>query len=191
MTKKLIFFLIVISLNCCNTLSKADNYHLVLSIQDLTWLSCEPNENIDKVIEKLRNNYDIIIDSWEYDGKNYYNAGDPTPAMSWILMLEKNRKDGLIGMEYGRFKKGNGGARIKTNKGIEYGSDISRVYDSYGICPVIDRRRDPVMNYVDLKYPFVLEKTGQKGNLIFTLHYKAGDSEKAATVIGLKWRIIA
>lgn len=190
MTKKFIFLIIVISLSCYNTFSKAENYHLALSLKDLTWLYCKPNENITKVIEILRNNYKIEMSSMEYAGLNSYVAGDPTPAMSWILIIEKNRKDKLICMEYGRFKESNGGVRIKTSKGIEYGSSISSVYDSYGNSPAIVRSRDPMMHYVDLEYPFVLEETGQNGKLIFTLHYKPGDSEKTATVIKLKWLII-
>jgi hypothetical protein len=177
-------------MNSHSTASYAENYHLILSKQELTWICCEPNENINKAIEILRNKYKVEVSSMEYAGLNSYVAGDPTPAMSWFLSIEKNRQNKLTGMEYGRFKESEGGLRVETSRGIKYGSGIASVYNSYGTNPTIIRTRHPMMNYVDLKYAFELRETGQKGNLIFTLHYKLGDSEKNATVIRLKWILI-
>ncbi len=183
----LIIFLILISLNCYSASSYAENPGLVLSIQDLTWLSCEPNEKIEKVIEKLQNEYKISMSSMEYAGHNSYVGGDPTPAMSWLLTIEKNWKGKLVRMEYGRFKESDRGVNVATNRGIKYSSSIASVYDSYGTNPSVIRRQHPMMNYIDLQYPFVIKGTRQKGKLIFTLHYNLGDSEQNATVIWLKW----
>lgn len=186
----LIIFLVLISLNCYNAPSYAENSGLVLSIQELTWLSCEPNEKIGNVIEKLQSDYKISMSSMEYAGLNSYVSGDPTPAMSWLLTIEKNREGKLVRMEYGRFKESKEGVRVATNRGIKYGSNIARIYDAYGANPSVIRRQDPMMNYIDLQYPFVIEETRQEGKLIFTLQYNLGDSEKKATVIWLKWILI-
>lgn len=185
-----IFFIIVIGFNSYSTPSHAENAQLTLSMQDLTWLSCEPNENIDQVIRTLKNNYKIKMSSMEYAGHNSYVTGDPTPAMAWFLSIEKNPRGKLIGMQYSRWKDRKGGVRITTNRGIKYGSGIASVFDSYGAHPKIVRTRHPRMNYVKLHYPFVLEKTGQKGELKFTLRHKLGSSDETATVITIEWILV-
>lgn len=185
-----VLFLMFTITTCLSSSSYAEDSRLVLSTQDLTWLYCTPNEDINKTLATLKKNYKINIHSMAYAGHSSYVAGDPTPAMSWVLKIDKNSRGKLISMEYSRFKESDGGVKIKTNRGIEYGSGIERVYDSYGPGPTIDRTQDPGMRYVNLKYPFVLEETGQEGHLTFILHHKPGDPEETATVIKMRWDII-
>lgn len=186
----LIFFLIFICMISLSSFSYSKASPLVLSLQDLTWLNCKPNEDINRILEILRQNHKISMHSTAYSGNSAYVAGDPTPAMSWVLSLDKNSRGELISMEYGRFKESKGGVKVQTSRGIEYGSNIERIYDAYGTNPETDHVRDPGMRYVELTYPFILEETGQNGKLIFVLHHKPGDSEQTATVIRMKWNII-
>ena len=168
----------------------AETAALILSKHDLTWVSCAPNDDIDTVVDALKQRYKVEMNSMAHAGVNAYVGGDPTPAMAWVLSLDFNDHGHVIGMKYGRFKKSKTGIAIKTNRGIEAGSSLSRVYERYGQSPKITRKRDPAMKYVYLEYPFLLEESGQQGRLIFTLQHKVGAPELAATVIVLEWVLI-
>lgn len=182
-----ICFLVIVFLAIFFDPSNAEEKQIILRQHDLTWLSCRPNDNITKVIETLNEKYQLKMDSMENVGDPCYVTGDDTRAMAWILSIEKSRKGTLIGMAYGRFKKSPNGIHLKTSRGIEFGSCISSIYDKYGNGPVIERTRDPKMNYIDLKYPFIIEETGQRGNLTFVLKYRPHEPEIKATVIKIEW----
>lgn len=57
--------------------------------------------------------------------------------MLWILSIEKNRQGKLVRMEYGRIDECNEGVRITTRRGVEYGSGITGVCDTYGTNPTL------------------------------------------------------
>lgn len=160
---------------------------MILSKQDLTWVSCAPNDDINTVVNTLKQKYRVEMSSMAVAGGNAYVGGDPTPAMAWVLSIDFSDRGKVTGMKYGRFKKSKGGIKIKTSRGIEAGASMSRVHERYGPSPTITRKRDPAMKYVYLDYPFVLEETGQKGKLIFTLQHKVKVPEIDAKVISIEW----
>lgn len=170
-----------------HTESTAEEVRLILSRQDLTWVSCGPGDAIDTVVQRLKLTHKVKMSSMAYAGMNAYVGGDPTAAMAWVLSVDYNDRGKVTGMKYGRFKASDSGIKIKTNRGIEAGSSISKVYELYGQSPSVKRRRDPAMRYVYLEYPFLLEETGQKGELIFTLQHKVKAPELDATVISIEW----
>lgn len=182
-------FLTLFLFNGRHCLLNAEPAALILSRQDLTWVSCAPNDDIDTVVDTLKQDYKVAMNSMAVAGVNSYVGGDPTPAMAWVLSIDFSDHGKVTGMKYGRFKKSNGGIKIKTSRGIEAGASMSRVHERYGHSPTITRKRDPAMKYVYLAYPFVLEETGQKGKLIFTLQHKVKVPELEARVIVFEWVI--
>jgi hypothetical protein len=182
-------FLTLFLFNGRHCLLNAEPAALILSKQDLTWVSCAPNDDIETVVDTLKQNYKVEMNSMAVAGVNSYVGGDPTPAMAWVLSIDFSDHGKVTGMKYGRFKKSNGGIKIKTSRGIEAGASMSRVHERYGHSPTITRKRDPAMKYVYLEYPFVLEETGQKGKLIFTLQHKVKVPELEARVIVFEWVI--
>jgi hypothetical protein len=192
MPKKYLIPYLILTLflfNGRHCLLNAEPAALILSKQDLTWVSCAPNDDIDTVVDTLKQNYKVEMNSMAVAGVNSYVGGDPTPAMAWVLSIDFSDHGKVTGMKYGRFKKSNGGIKIKTSRGIEAGASMSRVHERYGHSPTITRKRDPAMKYVYLEYPFVLEETGQKGKLIFTLQHKVKVPELEARVIVFEWVI--
>lgn len=169
------------------TLSNAETASLILSKQDLTWVSCAPNDDINQVVDTLKQTYKVDMSSMVYAGVNAYVGGDPNPAMAWVLSVDFSDQGKVTAMKYGRFKESKSGIKIKTNRGIEAGASISGVYERYGDRPTLTHRRDPAMKYVYLEYPFLLEETGEKGKLIFTLQHKVKAPENEARVIIMEW----
>lgn len=180
-------YMTIASLGSYVASSYAESSDLMLSEQDLTWLSCKPNDDLNKVLRILKDKHKLDMDSMRDLGINTFVAGDPHPAMAWILSVDGSEQDKLNRFTYGRFKESKEGPKIKTNRGIGYGATTTSIYEAYGKNPMITRSKDPGMYYFDLEYPFILQETGQKGKLRFILKHKPDVPENKASLFKIEW----
>lgn len=195
--------------SCATPADAQETSNLILKIEDLTWISYKPNDDVKNVVAHFRKKYKLHVSSMANNGVNCYVTGDQTRAMSWVMSFEYDNREKLSGITYSHFKLDRKGMPITTSRGIKIGSTIETVIERYGkvkeiVNPrfpedyfaklpypsLINDTSQPVYNYLELTYPFLIKETSQKGELKFSVRYKRGNSRKEAVVTHMKYQLL-